>query len=164
LLLYDTARTDVGCCREGYSTKHQDVFRLPEDLKVGSCWWTYLMVADGEPDGASAKLIGTFDVTCEMEEESEKCGEPLCDDLIIHGWGRLYKDWNAAIEGQPNIDNECSLRAAPAPPKAEALAPAAPVGKTNPAHVASANSYYEKEEPEYWKGKWRASFGHTPGS
>jgi hypothetical protein len=49
-LFRDTPRTDVGCCKEDYSLKHQDVFRLPEDLKVGKCWWTYLYVGYDKVD------------------------------------------------------------------------------------------------------------------
>jgi hypothetical protein len=43
------ARTDVGCCSEGYH-KHRDIFRLPEDLKVGKCSWNYLGVGDDKVD------------------------------------------------------------------------------------------------------------------
>jgi len=145
--------TSVGCCHEGYSTKHQDVFRLPEDLKVGKCWWTYLYVGDDKVD-AGVKMIGTFDVTCELEEDSEKCGEPLCDDLVLHGWGRIYADWKAAIEGKPTIAQDYHCKKDPVvplsgPAKTEPSTPAKPA---NPAQVAAANNYYEKDEPEYWKG------------
>jgi hypothetical protein len=112
LLLSAACRTDVGCCSEDYH-KHQDVFRLPEDLKVGKCWWTlhYTGIPDrrqpqfGGPgdDFRDVFLVGTYEMTCEMEEESEKCGEPLCDDLVLHGWGRLYLDINAAIKGKPTV-------------------------------------------------------------
>jgi len=138
--------TDVGCCTGDYSPKHQDVFRLPEDLKVGKCWWTYLYVGYDKVD-AGVKLVGTYDVTCEMEEESEKCGEPLCDDLVLHGWGRIYIDWKAAIEGKPTIKTDYSCKYTNGAP-----VPAPATAKTNPAQVASADGYYEKDEPEYWKG------------
>jgi hypothetical protein len=110
---------------------------------------------------AGVKLVGTYDVTCELEEDSEKCGEPLCDDLVLKGWGRIYIDWKAAIEGKPTIKRDYSCKYtvgrngdSKSSPKNMPSAPA----KTNPAQVASADSYYEKDEPEYWKGRWHELF------
>jgi hypothetical protein len=72
-------------------------------------------------------------MTCELEEHSEKCGEPLCEDLVLKGWGKVYKDWNAAIQGKPRIDEECKIRqntrqTVPSqPPQQRELKPAEPV-------------------------------------
>ena len=169
LLLSAACRTDVGCCSEDYH-KHQDVFRLPEDLKVGKCWWTlhYTGIPDrrqpagrqGGPgdDFRDVFLIGTYEMTCEMEEESEKCGEPLCDDLVLHGWGRLYLDTNAAIKGKPTVtgcdisDRRRTWMESRGPaPQTPAVKPAAS-DKANPAKIASADSYYGHDESEYFLG------------
>lgn len=87
----------MGCCSEGYH-KHQDTFRLPDDLKVGRCWWTmdrtsYQGAPNNLDENDSVTLEGTYEMTCELEADAEKCGEPLCDDLVLKGWGQVRRRW-----------------------------------------------------------------------
>jgi hypothetical protein len=154
----------VGCCAEGYR-KHQDTFRLPDDLKVGRCWWTMDRLI-GRPNSVDQEdgitLEGTYEMTCELEEDSEKCGEPFCDDLVLKGWGQTYIDPNAAILGKPTIiaDEACKQDpwdekvAAPQTPAQKAPEPAQkPSEKQNPVKIASADYYYGNEhETEYYLG------------
>jgi hypothetical protein len=124
-------------------------------------------------------------VLSQLAEHADKCGEPLADDTVLKGWGKVWLENNAAImETFIETDDSCdqfpyNLRksadtnkapqggkvAQPAEPQkpAQADKPAevkAPVAAKVPAKAASAD-YYSHDTPTLYSGRIRVFSGYV---
>jgi len=156
--------TKLGCCHPhgyGYDEHPQETFKAADHANIGSCWWN-VNYFDAFPDqralpSTGSVVVGTFDVTCELKDEAEKCSEIFCDDMVLKGWGQIHEAYKVAIEGQPTAQgtDDCALLSHPlgGSKKAAKKAPAAkaPVAsKDNKAGVQ--NSEYYHSDVQYFQG------------
>jgi len=106
----------VACCKsadEGdkYSSSLPDLFA--EVKSIGTCTFYEDLFGEGKEvryQGSDAVKVGKFEVTCELDEDSDKCGSPLCEGMVLQGKGTILKYNNVAfmhdlVETQK--DDEC---------------------------------------------------------
>lgn len=115
----------------------------------------------------------------QLAQNADKCGEPLCEDTVLKGWGKVWLDYNAAIlDTHITTAPECKqlpfeLRTSPETKKAtqpaepqqpsQAEKPAeakTPVDAKTPAKTASAD-YYSREGPTLYSGRVRIFSGYA---
>jgi len=108
----------VACCKsadEGdkYSSNLPDLFA--EIKSIGLCTFEEHYFADGPVayKTSDCTKVGKFSVTCELHEDSNKCGSPLCEGLHLKAEGEILHYDNVAFIGDlvnPTEDDDCKAR------------------------------------------------------
>jgi len=87
-----TTCVKLACCKsldgDKYSNAVEDL--MAEQTTVGSCTYTEEYFHDEITYRSSdATKVGIFQATCELVENSNTCGEPLCDGMSLHVSGDI---------------------------------------------------------------------------
>jgi len=131
----DYVESKVACCHHdsyGDSSDHL----LSEVESIGVC--SYSKSFFDKPityTGTSTTKIGTFTATCELKDDSDKCGSPLCEGMSITATGDILKYPKVAFVHHPEVtESEC-------PKEGDKKA------------LAKAMDYKEYDGPKFWLGE-----------
>jgi len=137
----------VGCCHhedyDKYGDNSDDV--LSEKVTVGVCSYKAKLFGKGKEityEGTATVKVGTFTATCELKEDSDKCGSPFCEGMSIEVTGDMLQYPYVAFLHKPDefdFDDSCKAALGPLPDVDSNKTP------------AKLQDYYEK--PKYWVGK-----------
>jgi len=124
----------VGCCHHDSYGQSDDV--LAEAPSVGVCSYSKTFFDEEITyEGTGTTKIGTFTATCELKDDSDKCGSPLCEGMSITATGDILKYPKVAFVHHPEVtESEC-------PKEGDKKA------------LAKAMDYKEYDGPKFWLGE-----------
>jgi len=123
----------VGCCHHDSYGESDDV--LSETPSVGVCSYTVTRFDNPIPyEGTSTTKIGTFTATCELKDDADKCGSPLCEGQSITATGDILNYPKVAFVHHPEVtESSCDAKSGGA--------------------KASIKDYKEYDGPKFWLGE-----------
>jgi len=95
--------TKVGCCHhESYGDSSEHL--LSETPSVGVCSYTKTFFDRAIPyEGTATTKIGTFTATCELKDDADKCGSPLCEGMSLTVTGDILHYPDVAFTKLPEV-------------------------------------------------------------
>jgi len=133
----------VACCHHDSYDDSSDHL-LSEVDSVGVCSYTKTFFDSGiSYEGTATKKIGTFTATCELKDEADKCGSPLCEGMSLTVTGDILSYPQVAFikHPEPTEKDEATCKDAPTESKKKAV------------KKAAVQDYKEYEGPKYWVGE-----------
>jgi len=139
----------VGCCHHDDYDKYGDSDDvLSEKLTVGVCSYKAKLFGNKKEityEGTATVKVGTFTATCELKDDSDKCGSPFCEGMSIEVTGDMLQYPYVAFLHKPDafdFDQSCKDAVSGPLPDIDS--------SRTPAKIQDYD-YYEK--PKFWVGK-----------